>query len=222
MVNARVALFARDENAARALLAQHFARFLETCRLSVKIDGSPPAPGTGCILIYNETSFADVAAFGATLWSHVDRAAAAELYGYFPYGATALAKAGIAVVPRGNRGGTEKVMGSMVEAARQGARVAWGGEGRLQGQDAVGRFKVGGSLIAIRAQVPVVPMVLYGGHNAMPLGTVRARPGRIHIRFGAPIPTAGLTEEAARSLADQAQSATADIYADLKAAAQRP
>ncbi|MEH6359909.1 MAG: lysophospholipid acyltransferase family protein [Amylibacter sp.] len=107
----------------------------------------------------------------------------------------------------------------MVAAAKRGERLAWGGEGRLYGRDGIGRFKVGGSLIAIRAQVPVIPLVFYGGHRAMPLGSVRARPGKIRIRFGTPIPTTGLEEESARAHADYVQEAAVRIYAELKGAA---
>lgn len=217
-VNARIAFFAKDENRARTLLARHCARFLETCQINVEVDGEPPSPGTGCVLNYNETSFADVVAYGASLWNYVDRAAAADLYGYLPFGKSAARKAGIELVPRGNRQAIERLLVKMVKALKRGERLAWGGEGRLQGRDGVGRFKVGGSLIAIRAQVPVIPLVFYGGHRAMPLGSVRARPGKILIRFGLPIPTTGLNEEDARSLADQVHDATVAIYADLKQA----
>ena len=218
IVNARIALSSNDEKQSRALMARHFARFLETCRISVEIDGEPPSPGTGCVVSYNETSFADVAAYGASLWDHIDRAAAADLYTYFPFGRSAARKAGIEMIARGNRQATDRLLEKMVAAVKRGERLAWGGEGRLQGFDGVGKFKVGGSLIAIRAQAPVIPLVFHGGHRAMPLGSVRARPGKIRIRFGAPIPTAGLNEEAARSFADHVRQVTVGIYAELKRA----
>ncbi len=218
IMNARIACSAIDRNQARVLMSRHCARFLEICRVSVEVDGEPPGSGTGCVLNYNETSFADVMAYGASLWSHIDRAAAADLYGYLPFGRSAARKAGIELVPRGNRQATERLIVKMVAALKSGERLAWGGEGRLQGRDGVGRFKVGGSLIAIRAQVPVIPLVFYGGHRAMPLGSVRARQGKILVRFGTPIPTTGLKEEDARSLADQVQKVAAGIYAELKEA----
>lgn len=216
IVNARIALSATDEKQARELMARHFSRFLKTCRVSVEFHGQPPAPGAGCVLNYNETSFADVAAYCSSLWDHVDRAAAADLYGYFPFGRPAARKAGIELVPRGDRRGTEKLMEQMAAAVKRGERLAWGGEGRLQGRDGVGRFKVGGSLIAIRAQAPVIPLVFHGGHRAMPLGSVRARPGKIRVRFGTPIPTTGLKEEDARGLADHVQEVIAGIYSEVK------
>ena len=85
----------------------------------------------------------------------------------------------------------------------------------MSGKDEVLRFKVGSALIAIRAGVPLVPVAFRGGHQALPLKSVRARPGTIRVRFGTPISTVGLVEEGARDLADRAQAAVAALYAEL-------
>jgi 1-acyl-sn-glycerol-3-phosphate acyltransferase len=107
-------------------------------------------------------------------------------------------------------------MDRMVAAVTAGERLAWGGEGRISGRDGVARFKLGASLIAIRAKAPVIPVVFCGGHRLLPFGSVRARPGRIRVRFGAPIPTSGLTEDDARALADRTQAIVEGMYADLQ------
>ncbi|HQU70551.1 MAG TPA: lysophospholipid acyltransferase family protein [Albidovulum sp.] len=215
-VNLRIALTAKDAQHARRLIEAHFTRFLETCQISVDVGGTPPEPGAGCVVCYNEASFADVAAFGKVMWPHIDRAAAADLYAYLPFGRSSARKAAIELVPRGNRLATERLLEVMVRAAKAGERLAWGGEGRLSGQDGVARFKIGASLIAIRAQVPVIPMVFYGGYRVLPLGSIRARPGTIHARFGAPIPTAGLEDDDARDLADHTQAIVARMYEGLR------
>ena len=220
IVNAQVALRAKDREDARDMFARHFRRFLDTCQVSVSLDGEFPEPGKGCILCYNETSFVDVAAYCVSMWPYVDRAAAADLYAYFPFARAAFRKAAIEMVPRGNREATDQLLERMVSAAKQGERVAWGGEGRLSGKDGVGRFKIGASLIAIRAQVPVIPVVFQGGHHAMPLGTFRARPGEVRIRFCKSVPTAGYVEADAREFADRLQAEFVRIYRQL--AEKRP
>lgn len=220
LVNARMAWSAASREHARDMLARHFSAFLDTCGVRVSVEGDAPGPGSGCVLCYNETSFIDVAAYSVSMWPHVDRAAAADLYAYIPFARAACRKAGIELVPRGNRQRTDRLLDRMVTAVRQGERVAWGGEGRLSGFDGVGRFKVGASLIAIRAQAPVVPVVFYGGHRAMPLGTVRASAGEVRIRFCPPVPTAGRTEADARDFADKLQARFARVYDQL--ASERP
>ncbi len=54
-------------------------------------------------------------------------------------------------------------------------------------------FKKGGFIMAIEAQVPIVPVAVHGGRNAMRKGSAFVQPVTVTVRIGAPIPTAGLT-----------------------------
>ncbi len=220
LTNARIALRARDTNHAREMISRHFARFIERCRVRVSLEGHFPEPGQGCILSHNETSFIDVAAYCMSMWPYAERAAAADLYKYIPGGRAACRKLAIELVPRGNRDGTDRLLDRMVEAVRRGERVVWGGEGRISGVDGVARFKVGASLIAIRAKAPVIPVVMHGGHHVMPLGSFRARPGEVRIRFCEPVSPEGYTEADARGFADHLQGISARTYQEL--AEKRP
>lgn len=216
LVNFRATRPLQSKDGARRLIAAHFHRFLTDCGIDVDVSGGAPEPGNGCVVCYNESSFADVAAFCQVMWPHIDRAAAADLYAIFPWGRSTCHKAGIELVPRGNRLATEALMARMVEAVKSGERLAWGGEGRISGLDGVARFKVGAALIAIRAQVPIYPVAFCGGQRLMPFKSIRARPGTIHVQFGASIPTTGLQEHDARDLADHAQMAVAALYDGLR------
>jgi 1-acyl-sn-glycerol-3-phosphate acyltransferase len=67
-------------------------------------------------------------------------------------------------------------------------------------------FKKGGFLMAIRAQVPVVPVAVQGGQAAMRKGSALVRPVRVTVRIGRPVLTAGLTtEDRDRLIADVRQ-----------------
>ncbi len=213
-VTARIARVAGTKQEGRAMLARHCQRFLDTCRFEVELDGTPPPPDHGCVLCYNESSFADLMAYMVAFLDYVDRAAAADIYRFFPFARAAFARIDFEMVQRGNRTATDALIANMVERVRSGERVAWGGEGRLSGIDGIRRFKVGASLIAIRAGAPVVPVVFHGGHHRMALGSVRARPGTIRIRIGDAIPTNGLTEDDARSFADRLHGCLSDMYAE--------
>lgn len=208
---------ADHKDQARDFLRDHCARFQRHCGFDIRLDGPPPPPGRGCVIVYNEASFIDSISYAVTMWPHVDRAAIADIYAVVPYARKAMERAQIEMVPRGDRAGTERVMAQVVEAVQNGERLAWGGEGRIHGQDGIGRFKVGSALIAIRAQVPLVPVVFHGGHQIMPLRSIRARPATMRIRFGDPISTKGISEEGARELVDHLQGVSSRIYAELKA-----
>jgi 1-acyl-sn-glycerol-3-phosphate acyltransferase len=50
-------------------------------------------------------------------------------------------------------------------------------------------FKTGGASLALRAQVPVVPVVIRGTERILPKGTLRLGKGDVEIRIGKPIDT---------------------------------
>ncbi len=52
-------------------------------------------------------------------------------------------------------------------------------------------FKKGGFLMAIKAQVPIVPVAVQGGRSAMRKGSAIVRPALVSVRIGQPVPTAG-------------------------------
>jgi 1-acyl-sn-glycerol-3-phosphate acyltransferase len=60
-------------------------------------------------------------------------------------------------------------------------------DGRLR------EFRDGAAYIAIKAQVPLVPLALIGPHEILPMHSATLRPGKILLRIGDPVPTAGLT-----------------------------
>jgi 1-acyl-sn-glycerol-3-phosphate acyltransferase len=54
-------------------------------------------------------------------------------------------------------------------------------------------FKKGGFIMAIQAQVPIVPVAVRGGRNAMRKGSAVVRPVNVSVRVGRPISTKGRT-----------------------------
>ncbi len=213
--NLHLMLTAKDEKHAQALFQRRSERLLRRCRFKVVLRGDPPPTDGGYIFVYNETSIADLIAFTAFIWPYVDRAAAAEVFMRLPFGKATCKKLGIYVVMRGQRAKTDIILSSMVADVKSGLSVAWGGEGALAGFDGVGRFKVGSSLIAIRSGAPIIPVCFKGGHQAMTLGSLRARPGTIEVSFGEPISPKGYTEDDARKLTDRVQAAVAQLYAKV-------
>jgi 1-acyl-sn-glycerol-3-phosphate acyltransferase len=74
-------------------------------------------------------------------------------------------------------------------------------------------FKKGGFVMAIKAQVPVVPIAILGSDLAMPRGQFYATPCRVLIRIGEPVPTTGLGFEDRDRLAAEVRQRMEDMLA---------
>ena len=61
-------------------------------------------------------------------------------------------------------------------------------------------FKKGGFIMAVKGQAPIVPVAIVGARRAMRKGSPIIYPVLVHVRFGAPAETAGLTIEDRDSL----------------------
>jgi 1-acyl-sn-glycerol-3-phosphate acyltransferase len=76
-------------------------------------------------------------------------------------------------------------------------------EGTRSRTDSLLPFKKGGFIMAIKAQVPIVPVAIRGGRDAMRKGSWIIRPVTVTIRVGQPIETAGRTlDDRARLIAE--------------------
>lgn len=110
------------------------------------------------------------------------------------------------------RGGARKIVNQLQRATdllRNGHSLAAFPEGTRSTDGTLRRFRSGVFKVAIAAGVPVVPVTLRGTGQVMPPGGFRIRPGRIRVRFGKPIDTAGLDRSHAQRLAEQTREAIA-------------
>ena len=85
-------------------------------------------------------------------------------------------------------------------------------------------FKPGLGLLALEAQVPIVPAYIHGTYQALPAGRFMPRRTQLAVRFGAPIAvprSAGLVnkEEHVRHIADEVRRAIESLARDLDAPA---
>jgi 1-acyl-sn-glycerol-3-phosphate acyltransferase len=113
-----------------------------------------------------------------------------ELF-FIPVFGWALWMCGFIPIDRSNR---ESAIRSLEEAARkvrEGISVLVFPEGTRGPGDGLLPFKKGGFVLALEAGVPVVPIAILGSERIMPKGSLKVGRGRIQVRMGRPIPTAG-------------------------------
>lgn len=74
-------------------------------------------------------------------------------------------------------------------------------------------FKSGAMVLAIKAQVPIVPVAILGTHEVLPKGRILSRPGRVLIRLGPPIDTTPFKVADKQALASHLQQEVAALIA---------
>lgn len=74
------------------------------------------------------------------------------------------------------------------------------------------RFLSGGAFMAIRAQVPLVPVTLIGTFELLPIHTYHLRPRPLLVVVGEPLLTEGLTTKDADALSQKAYEAITRTY----------
>ena len=74
-------------------------------------------------------------------------------------------------------------------------------------------FKRGPFLMALKAQVPVVPVAIQGGSDSMRKGSPIVRPTTVSVRIGEPVETRGMDISDRETLADLVRSRVEELIA---------
>ncbi len=155
----------------------------------LRVEGAHHIPAEGpAIVVANHQSFLDPPAHGIALRDRPFRPLARASLFRSRIGGRWLRSVG--VIPLKDDGGDAASIREALESLRLGRVVLIYPEGSRSEDGAMMPFEAGVSLIVRRAKVPVIPAAIEGAFDAFPRGTSLPRPGRIAVRFGAPIPAA--------------------------------
>jgi 1-acyl-sn-glycerol-3-phosphate acyltransferase len=72
-------------------------------------------------------------------------------------------------------------------------------------------FLSGAAYLAIRAQVPLVPIALSGVYDLLPIHTRHLYPGELTVSVGAPIQTTGMTMRQTDELTEKLRTAIGEL-----------
>ncbi len=114
---------------------------------------------------------------------------------------------GFVPIERGNREQSMASIARGAESLRAGNSFLIFPEGTRSRTGELLPFKKGGFVMALQAQVPIVPVAVSGGRAAMRKGSAIVRPVDVTIRVGAPIPTTGLGVDDRDMLIEQVRAA---------------
>jgi 1-acyl-sn-glycerol-3-phosphate acyltransferase len=148
-------------------------------------------PHGSYVFVSNHSSFMDVPAILSRLPHQFRFFAKTGLFS-IPFLGTHLRRAGHLQVDRSSARASFKSMsaGARMVAERGVSLLLFPEGGRSP--SGLREFKDGAAYIAIKAGVPVVPMAIVGTRRLLPMGSIHIRSGKVVLRAGDPIPTAGL------------------------------
>jgi 1-acyl-sn-glycerol-3-phosphate acyltransferase len=167
--------------------------------VKVVVHGAENAQGAEHVFVANHLSWFDI----TVLLAHLTRGkfvAKAELAS-IPFFGRAVRSAGMVFIERENRKAAFNAYKEAEDRVHDGAAVVVFAEGTRGADYSLRPFKKGPFVLAIGAQSPIVPTVIYGTHCVQPKGRISTLPGTVHVHFLVPVPTAGLTYEQRDQLA---------------------
>jgi 1-acyl-sn-glycerol-3-phosphate acyltransferase len=195
-------------------IAQRWARALvwtSGCCLTVRGEENlQKAP----VAVYasNHTSYMDTPVIFASLPFQFRILAKKELWpiafiGWY------LNRSGQIPIDTANPHATLSSLGAGVKALRAGMPLFVFPEGGRTSTGELMPFLSGAAYLAIRAQVPLVPIALSGVYDLLPIHTRHLYPGRLTLSVGEPIDTRGMTPRQVDELTAQLKNAIVELLA---------
>jgi 1-acyl-sn-glycerol-3-phosphate acyltransferase len=156
-----------------------------------RVAGPRPLARTAVVFCSNHESNVDPAVLFQALHAQLHVLYKAELH-RFPLMGTVFDVGGFVAVDRQDRRRSFEALEVGAASLRAGNSFLIFPEGTRSQTGQLLPFKKGGFIMAIQAQVPIVPVAVSGGRASMRKGSAIVRPVRVSVRIGDPIPTQGL------------------------------
>jgi 1-acyl-sn-glycerol-3-phosphate acyltransferase len=160
-------------------------------------------PTKSYILAANHQSIYDIPIVFAAMPMQLRIVAKASL-GRFPFLGWHLQRTGHLLVDRRNPG--VSIVTRMRRLVTAGRSLIVFPEGTRSTDGRVGRFKRGTFLVAIEAQLPVVPISISGSRHVMMKGRLMVCPGDVRVTVHAPLATDGVAREQASDFTERVRS----------------
>ncbi len=175
---------------------------LATTGVSVEVEGLQRLePGRTYIFVSNHQSIYDIPVIFAALPFQL-RIIAKESLGSFPFLGWHLRRTGHLLVDR-RRPDRLGILRKWKALVGDGLSLIVFPEGTRSPDGRVAAFKAGSILLAIEAQLPLVPLSVDGTRGVMPKGQLTTCPGRARLHVHVPVETMGMDPRSARDLAER-------------------
>jgi 1-acyl-sn-glycerol-3-phosphate acyltransferase len=206
-----------DERAADGLIRLYGESLLRAAGVRHEVQGLENVPGGQCVFACNHQSHFDGPLIVTYLPGHVRFVAKAELF-KIPVFGRALKALGNIKVDRSGGEHDRRVLEEAVTAVRERVSILFFAEGTRSEDGVLREFKKGAAVLAIGAQVPLVPMAVAGTRDILPKGSTWIHGGRKAVlQIGEPISTRGATMDDRDRLTQELHASVASLLAQAEA-----
>jgi 1-acyl-sn-glycerol-3-phosphate acyltransferase len=143
-------------------------------------------PGRPCVVVANHASYLDGILLCAVLPPRFAFVIKSEMQGV-PLAHFLLRRIGVQFVERFHHGRSARDARTILRRANVGESLAFFPEGTFHPEPGLRRFRGGAFAVAMKADAPVVPVVINGSRHALPSGRWLPRPGRLEVTILAAI-----------------------------------
>ena len=193
--------------------AVHWARMiLATARVCVHVEGAEHIdPAQAAVYAANHLSALDIPVLYSCLPGQFRIMAKRELFSY-PFMGWHLTRSGQIPIDQGNPRTSLRSLNRASESLRKGMPLTIFPEGGRSPSGQMRDFMGGAFYMAIKAQAPVVPIVIVGTNQLLPMNSFHLRPGKVQMIIGEPISTEGMVPRQMDELSAKVRKVMADTY----------
>lgn len=185
---------------------------LKTISIRVRLVGQEHLQGIAhAVYAANHLSALDIPVLYSSLPGRFHIMAKQELFRY-PFLGWYLKRSGQIPIVYGDAHASLRSLNRAGETLRKGVPLMVFPEGGRSATGQLQAFMGGAFFVAIRAQVPVVPMAIVGTYELLPINSFHILTGEVVLAIGEPISTDGLRVRDMEKLSTQVREAIAELY----------
>ncbi|HTV64847.1 MAG TPA: lysophospholipid acyltransferase family protein [Bryocella sp.] len=205
-------LFDRDGHIQHRIAHLWARSCLRAVGIRVQVDGRERLHSEqAAVYAANHLSAIDIPALYAELPGQFRIMAKKELFRY-PFLGWYLKRSGQIPIVLGDAHASLRSLNRGCDALRKGMPLVVFPEGGRSASGQLQEFMGGAFYVAIRAQVPVVPVAIVGSFELLPMNSFHALPGVVRLHFGDPIPTSGMRLRDMEKLSAQVRRAIVELH----------
>lgn len=167
-------------------------------------------PGKSYVFLSNHQSLFDIPVLLTTCPGQVRMMAKRSLF-RIPIFGWSLAAGGFIPIDRADRSSARRSFASALARLKEGTSILLFPEGTRSMKNSLLPFQRGGFLLAMKTGLPIVPVGVRGTRAVQPKGNWAIRPGRVEVRYGAPISCAQYGVRRKGELIAQVRRQVADL-----------